>query len=110
MITQSPENKIQFRFKHWSRKGYAVFSSLGKQISIGRIIISVALLISGISEAILTELIKIYTKESEEEELDEVLTDESYLQLITVPVAECSRAIDNLINFLNITAVIRISG
>ncbi len=89
MLKQNLHTKQQFRFKHWSRKGYAVFVSLGRQISIGRIISSVAILLSGIGEAVISELFRIFSEESEEEELDSILTEEEYVQLVTVPVAEC---------------------
>ncbi|TRX64270.1 hypothetical protein [Carboxylicivirga sp. M1479] len=91
MFSQQPShsNQQRHRFKRWSRKGYAVFSSLGSVVHIGCLSVSLLQTISQMLlciETVLDQSLKV------DDEDDDVNLEENELMLITIVDANSASA------------------
>lgn len=82
--------KFSLRFKHWSRKSYAAFKSIGRQVTIGRLKTVVADTLLGKQKNILSIFVTAWANnnEAQEHEWDNPPDEELLLELSCVPVLQ----------------------
>ena len=89
-------------FKQWSNKGYAAFSSLGKEVHISALAIALIQWIGKVVE--LTEQIIQHCLDTEKDEAAEELLEQETLQVLTVMVSatdECRKKLLGIDKNLN---------
>jgi len=81
-------NKTAIRFRRWSRKGYSIFYSLKKQVTIGVLDIKIATLsMKKQSKKVLISIFNLFSLDSEsisEKEKEDILENELMLQSIII--------------------------
>lgn len=81
-------NKTAIRFRRWSRKGYSIFYSLKKQVTIGVLDIKIATLsMKKQSKKVLISILNLLSLDSEsisEKEKDDILENELMLRAVII--------------------------